>query len=264
MCRQCARLFRRVCSPGKAGIVAEAAFWGFLSAVSLVAGSIVALRWAIPTRIVGLVMAIGAGALISAVAYELVDEAIEVAGGSGWPLLGIAAGALAFFVGDYLVDRKGGDNRKDISGDEDGSGNGKAIALGSLLDGVPESIVIGASLVAGGGVSVAMVAAAMISNFPEGLGGSASLLRSGESRRRVLGVWTAIVVISAISAAVGYAVLDDAPKEAGAFFQMFAAGAMLTMLTDSMIPESHEEGGNAAGLFTVIGFLLAIWIATFE
>lgn len=231
--------------------MAEAAFWGFLSAVSLLVGSVVALRWAIPTKIVGLVMAIGAGALISAVAYELVDEAIDIAGGSGWPLIGIAAGALAFFVGDYLVDRKGGANRK-------------AIALGSLLDGVPESIVIGASLVTGGGVSVAVVAAAMISNFPEGLGGSVSLLRSGDSHRKVLGVWAAIVVVSAISAAVGYAVLDDAPKEAGAFFQMFAAGAMLTMLTDSMIPESHDEGGNAAGLFTVLGFLLAIWIATFE
>ncbi len=209
-------------------------------------------------------MAIGAGALISAVAYELVDDAIEVAGGSGWPLIGIAAGALAFFGGDYLIDRKGGANRKDISGNEAGASNGQALALGSLLDGVPESIVIGASLVTGGGVSAAMVAAAMISNFPEGLGGSASLLRSGESRRRVLGVWTAIVVVSTVAAAAGYAVLDGAPEEAGAFFQMFAAGAMLTMLTDSMIPESHEEGGNAAGLFTVLGFLLAIWIATFE
>jgi ZIP family zinc transporter len=245
-------------------MVAEAAFWGFLSAASLVVGSIVALRWAIPTKIVGLVMAVGAGALISAVAYELVDEAIETACGTGWPLIGIAAGALAFFAGDYLVDRRGGENRKDISGDEDGSGNGQAIALGSLLDGVPESIVIGASLVTGGGVSMAVVAAAMISNFPEGLGGSASLLRSGEGHRKVLGVWAAIVIISAISATIGYAVLDDAPKGAGAFFQMFAAGAMLTMLTDSMIPESHDEGGNAAGLFTVIGFLLAIWIATFE
>jgi ZIP family zinc transporter len=227
-------------------------------------GSIAALRWEIPTRIVGLVMAVGAGALISAVAYELVDEAIQTAGGTSWALFGIVAGALAFFVGDYLVDRRGGENRKDISGDEDGSGNGQAIALGSLLDGVPESIVIGASLVTGGGVSMAVVAAAMISNFPEGLGGSASLLRSGEGHRKVLGVWAAIVIISAISATIGYAVLDDAPKGAGAFFQMFAAGAMLTMLTDSMIPESHDEGGNAAGLFTVIGFLLAIWIATFE
>jgi ZIP family zinc transporter len=244
--------------------MSEAAFWGFISAVPLVIGCLVGLHWAIPSKIVGLVMALGAGALISAVAYELVDEATAVAGGTGWPIIGIAAGALVFFVGDYLIDRKGGADRKDISGDESHDGNGKAIALGSLLDGVPESIVIGASLVAGGGVSIAVVAAAIISNFPEGLGGTTSLMSSGSTSRKVLGVWVGIVAISAVAAAVGYTVLDDAPKEVGAFFQMFAAGAMLTMLTDSMIPESHEEGGNAAGLFTVIGFCLAIWVATFD
>ena len=110
--------------------MAEAAGWGFLSAASLLVGAIVALRWSISTRIVGLVMALGAGALISAVAYELVGEAIDIAGGTGWPLIGIAAGALTFFFGDYLIDRRGGEYRKDISGDSEQEGNGQAIALG--------------------------------------------------------------------------------------------------------------------------------------
>lgn len=242
----------------------EAAFWGLVSASPLLIGAIVALRWSIPTRIVGLVMAVGAGALISAVAYELVGEALDIAGGAGWPLFGIAAGAIVFFVGDEIVDRKGGAPRKDLSGDASQPGDGPAIALGSLLDGVPESLVIGASLITGGGVSLALVAAAMISNFPEGLGGSASLLRSGMRSRAVLGIWAAIVAASTLATVIGFAVLDDAPATLGAFFQMFAAGAMLAMLTDSMIPESREEGGRAAGLCTVIGFMLAIYIATFE
>jgi zinc transporter, ZIP family len=241
----------------------EAAFWGALSAFSLVIGAMIALRWSIRPRLVGLVMAFGAGALISAISFDLVEEGIGAAAGSGAAALGLAAGALAFFAGDWAIDRRGGAQRKDVQG-EGATGNPAAIMLGTVLDGIPESIVIGGSLVAGGGVSAAMVAAAFISNLPESLGASVGLKAAGTSSRRLMGMWLAIVAVSALSSAVGYAVLDSASPSAGAFFQTFAAGAMLTMLADTMIPEAHEEGGRYAGLCMVLGFALAVYISLSE
>jgi ZIP family zinc transporter len=241
----------------------EAAFWGAFSAASLLIGAAIALRWRLPTRLVGLVMGFGAGALISAVAFELVEDAFVASAGSGAAAFGLAAGALTFFAGDWAIERRGGDDRKDIGG-EGATGNPAAIMLGTVLDGIPESIVVGGSLVAGGGVSAAMVAAAFISNLPESLGASVGLKEGGTSPGRLMAMWAAIVAVSGASAAIGYAVLDSASAGVGAFFQTFAAGAMLTMLVDTMIPEAHEEGGRFVGLCTVLGFALAGWISMSE
>src|SRR4051812_27234332 len=136
-----------------------AAFWGAFSASSLLIGAFVALRYDLPKRWVGLIMAFGAGALISAVSFELVEQSLDAAGGTLTPAIGLAAGALIYFGGDWFIDKRGGAERKDIAG-EGGTGNASAIMLGTVLDGIPESIVVGGSLVAGLGVSVAMVAAA--------------------------------------------------------------------------------------------------------
>jgi ZIP family zinc transporter len=201
-------------------------------------------------------MGFGAGALISAVSFELFEEAVDAAGGTGAVALGVAAGALTFFGGDWLIDRSGGAERKSTSG-EQADGSAAAIMLGSLLDGVPESIVIGTSLVAGGGVSVAMVAAAFLSNLPEALGATVGLVRGGMAPRRLLGLWVGIVALSGAASAFGYLVLDSASPGLGAFFQAFAAGAILTMLADSMMPEAFAEGGKLVGLVTVLGFALA-------
>jgi zinc transporter, ZIP family len=241
----------------------EAAFWGVLSASSLLIGAVLALRWRIPPRIVGLVLAFGAGALISAVAFELVEEAIDLAEGTGVVGFGLAIGALTFFGGDWYIDRAGGADRKSTTSEQT-EGDPNAIMLGTVLDGVPESIVIGGSLVVGGGISAAMVAAAFMSNLPEALGATAGLKKTGTPARRLMMMWAAIVALSGISAAIGYWVLKDAPDALGAFFQSFAAGAVLTMLTDTMMPEAFEEGGKLAGLFTVLGFALAVWLSTLE
>jgi zinc transporter, ZIP family len=241
----------------------EAALWGIASAISLLIGGGIALRWQVPTRVLGLVMGFGAGAMISAVAFELVDEAIEVSSGAGIVGLGLAAGALTFFGGDWYIDRQGGEQRKSLTAEQE-DGNPRAIVLGTVLDGVPESIVIGGSLVLGGGVSVAMVAATFLSNLPESLGASVGLVSAGVSRGRILVIWTAIVVVSGLAAALGYTLLDNASPDLGAFFQAFAAGAMLTMLADTMMPEAFAEGGKPVGLLTVLGFTLAVWLSTFE
>src|SRR5215207_3073475 len=241
----------------------EAAFWGAFSASSLLIGAAVALRRDLSPRFVGLLMGFGVGALISAVAFELVEKATETANGTGAPAIGLAAGALVYFGGDWYIDARGGKERKDISG-AGSAGSARAIMLGTVLDGIPESMVVGASLVAGGGVSIAMVAAAFLSNFPQAVGATVGLKNGGTSPRRLMGVWLAIVAVSAISSAFGYIILDDTSPAIGSLIQAFAAGAILTMLVDSMIPEAFEEGGRPVGLVTVLGFALAVGLTQLE
>ncbi|MFL5759445.1 MAG: ZIP family metal transporter [Thermomicrobiales bacterium] len=234
----------------------EAAFWGAFSASSLLLGAWIASRFVLPTRLVGLVMGFGAGALISAVSFDLIADAIDTGSGTGALASGIATGALTFFIGDWYIDRRGGANRKEIGEDRE-DGNASAILLGTVLDGIPESIVVGASLITGS-VSAAMVAAAFISNLPEALGATTGLATAKTSTTRIFAMWIGIVALSGASAAFGYQVLQDAAPSVGAFFQAFAAGAILTMLADTMMPEAFDEGGKLVGLCTVLGFAVAV------
>jgi ZIP family zinc transporter len=168
--------------------------------------------------------------------------------------LTFALGALAFFVGDWLVDRRGGADRKDIAGDQAG-GSGAAIFVGTLLDNVPESIILGMSLALGGAVNLAFLAAVFVSNLPEGVAGSVNLQAVGRSRRHIFWMWAGLVAISAACAGLGFLVIQYLPGADGRMAQAFAAGAMLTMLADAMMPEAFQHGGMAVGLFTVLGFL---------
>lgn len=229
-----------------------AAWWGGLAAASLLIGYALATR-GLSNRTIGMVMGIGAGALISAIAYELVPES-ALAG------VGMAAafglGAIAFFAGDWLVDGRGGAERKDIAG-ENTAGSGAAIFVGTLLDNVPESIILGMGLALGGAINIAFLAAVFISNLPEGVAGSVNLEAAGHSRRQVLWMWVMLVAVSAACAGLGYALVFWLPAMDGRYAQAFAAGAMLTMLADAMMPEAFEHGGKLVGLCTVAGFLAA-------
>ncbi len=231
-----------------------AAAWGLIAASSLVIGSLLTF-WLKPGRkLIGLIMAFGAGTLISAIAYDLVEDAAD----SGRALAlaaGLALGAITFFVGDWWVDRAGGAHRK-RSGGEQAQGNSFGIFIGTLLDGIPESFILGASLVTGGGVSVAFLAAVFISNLPEAMGATTGMAAAGWPKRRIIGIWLAVAGVSAVAAASGYA-LTSLMSLDGVLAQAFAAGALLTMLSDSMLPEAHENGGNAVGLLTVLGFAVA-------
>jgi len=226
--------------------------WGGFAAASLLIGYFLTAR-GLSDRTIGIVMGFGAGALISAIAYELVPE--SVLGGTGMGAA-FALGATAFFVGDWLIDRRGGAERKDIAGGQTG-GSGAAIFIGTLLDNVPESTVLGMSLALGGAVNVAFLAAVFISNLPEGVAGTINLEATGHSHRSVFWMWAALVSISAACAGLGYAVVRWLPGAEGLYVQAFAAGAMLTMLADAMMPEAFEHGGKVVGLVTVTGFLLA-------
>ena len=228
-----------------------AILWGGLAATSLLVGYFLALR-GLSNRNTGLIMGVGAGALISAIAYELVPESVLIGPGMA---MAFALGALTFFVGDWLVDRQGGADRKDIAGEQTGSG--AAIFIGTLLDNVPESLILGIGLALGGTVNVPFITAVFISNLPEGVAGSLNLKAAGYSQAHILRMWLMLVLVSAISSGVGYALVNRIPAINGFHAQAFAAGAMLTMLADAMMPEAYEHGGKLVGLFTVMGFLTA-------
>ena len=208
-------------------------------------------------------MAFGAGVLISAVAYELVAEAYETSAGSGALALGLASGALMFFVGDALIDRMGGDKRKSMT-QTAVAGSGLAIVLGIVLDGIPESAVIGLGLLEGTGVSVAVIAAVFLSNLPEAIAATTGLRSGGWASRRIMGLWVLVALVSGLASLLGYALFDSAGPDAVAFVLAFAGGAILTMLADTMMPEAYEHGGKLVGLLTTLGFVVSFALTTLE
>jgi ZIP family zinc transporter len=205
-------------------------------------------------RLMAIVMAFGVGVLISSVAFELMDEAYKV-GGIDAAAPGLLLGAAVFYLADREVNRRGGEGRKNAGGRQGGSA--AAIAIGALLDGIPESAAIGISLIEGGGVGIALVVAVFLSNVPEGLSSAAGMRRAGRSPAYVLGLWGALTLTSTLAALLGYLSLDGASGNVVAAIQSFAAGAILTMLASTMMPEAYEEGGPVVGIVTTVGFLPA-------
>jgi zinc transporter, ZIP family len=236
--------------------------WGLFAASSLLIGGLLVLRVHVGDRLLGLIMAFGAGVLISAVAYELVEEAFSTSKGGG-VAGGLVAGALVFFAGDAIIDRMGGEGRKSIAGGHE-AGTALAIVLGIVLDGIPESAVIGLTILQGGTVSVAMLVAVFLSNLPEAIAATTGLRVSGWRTRDILGLWLVVMLVSALASLAGYGLFDSASPEAVAFVLSFAAGAILTMLADTMMPEAFARGGNLAGLATTLGFGLAFAISALE
>jgi zinc transporter, ZIP family len=243
--------------------LAEAFAWGAFASTSLIVGGLIALRVPVSNRALGLVMAFGAGVLISAVAYELVLEAFETSDGSGGVALGLFAGCAAFSIGDALIDRFGGEGRK-RSGGQQAGGSPLAIVLGIVLDGIPESIVIGLGLLAGAGVSAAVIAAVFLSNLPEAIAATTGLSKAGWARSRILGLWLLVTAVAGIASLAGYALLEDASANTIAFVLAFAGGAVLTMLADTMMPEAFEHGGRLVGVLNTLGFAIAFAISSLE
>jgi zinc transporter, ZIP family len=239
-------------------IWASAGLWGLLGASSLVLGAAFAYLLNTPRAVTAGIMSFGCGVLISAVAYDLLEDGFQE--GGIWPIVaGAIAGSIAYAVSDWLVSRHGAQHRK-RSGDQqpkESEGGGLAIAIGSLLDGIPESVVLGVGLLAGKGISIAMLAAIFLSNFPEGLSSAAGMKRAGRSKRYVFGLWSIIVLASAASSLAGAALLGGAAPQVLATVDAVAAGALLTMVVNTMIPEAVEGDHKAAGLLAVAGLLVA-------
>lgn len=239
----------------------QAGFWGFVGGSALILGAAIGYYATLPQRMIAAVMAIGSGVLISAVAFDLMDEAFRQ-GGFDSTAVGFLGGALVYTIANIIVSRRGAKHRKRSGSNEEQSqpsaegGGGLAIAIGALLDGIPESVVIGVSLL-GGGVSVVTVAAVFLSNVPEGLSSAAGMKKAGRGRGYIFGVWFGIAVASAIAAMIGNVALAGTSPEIVAAVTAVAAGAILAMLVDTTIPEATEGSHEYSGLIAVVGFLLA-------
>ncbi len=240
----------------------EAGFWGFVGGASLLVGAIIGLYANVAARVIAVVMAAGAGVLVSSVAFELMDPAYEL-GGFDAASIGILLGALAFFAGDQAISRSGGKHRKS-SGGRQAEGSAGAITLGAVMDGIPESVAIGVSLIEGGSIGLVMVAAVFLSNVPEALSAAAGMKKAGHSAAYVLGMWSAVVAVCAASSLFGYLFLAGAPQDVIAAILAFAAGAILTMLASTMFPEAYREGGHVVGIVTTLGFLAAFILSKLE
>jgi ZIP family zinc transporter len=239
---------------------ALAGFWGLVAGAALLIGAAIGYWVKVPQRLIAAIMAFGSGVLISALSFELMDEAYKK-GGFDSTSLGFLGGAAVYTLANWLLARQGAKHRKrsgeQQASEKDDNGSGLAIAVGALLDGIPESIVIGLSMLGGGAVSTVAVAAIFLSNVPEGLSSSAGMKKAGRSALYVFGVWGAITAASGVAALVGYTVFQHYSADVVAATTAVAAGAILSMLVDTMIPEAFESAHNFAGLITVAGFLAA-------
>ena len=237
-----------------------AGLWGLVAGSALVLGAAIGYFVRVPIRLIAAIMAFGSGVLISALSFDLMDEAYQ-RGGFDSTALGFLGGAAVYTAANWYLSRQGAKHRK-RSGDHqrsdaDAGGGGLAIAVGALLDGIPESIVIGVSMLGGGTVSLVAVVAIFLSNIPEGLSSASGMKRAHRSAGYIFGVWGGIALVSGLAALTGYAVFSHFSDEVIAATTAVAAGAILAMLADTMIPEAFESAHNFAGLITVAGFLAA-------
>jgi ZIP family zinc transporter len=238
-------------------------FWGLLATSSLIVGGLIAASFSLSKRNLGIIMAFGAGTLISAISYELIFEAVKLAKGTGFPAFGFFTGAFTFFFADKLIGKLGASNPMAI----EGSQSSKLIipmVLAIILDGIPESIVIGLGIFEVGTVSLAMLVAVFISNLPEAIAGTTGMKAGGWSRGKIIFLWAFIALVCAGSTVAGYSLFSNTSEHWLAFIQAFAGGAILMMLANSMMPEAYEHGGKMAGVFTVLGFFVSVSIVIFE
>lgn len=241
----------------------NAFIFGLISTSSLVVGGIIASRFNLSKRLTGIIMGFGAGTMISAISYELIFEAVNSAKGTGFPAYGFFAGAFVFYFADKLIGKLGA-----------GKGTGAATSKGAalivpmvlaiILDGIPESIVLGLGMFEGGSVSMAMLVAIFVSNLPESIAGSTGMKAGGWSNKKIILLWTFIALFCSLATVAGFSLFGNASVHWMAFIQAFAGGAILMMLANSMIPEAYENGKGAAGVATVLGFFLAVGMILIE
>ncbi|MDF7810059.1 ZIP family zinc transporter [Hymenobacter sp. YC55] len=253
-----------------------AGFWGLVSGSALLLGAALGYFARVPQRLIAAIMAFGSGVLISTLSLELMEEAYQK-GGFNSTAMGFVGGAAVYTLANWLLARYGAKHRKrssDLQKQErasvkqakgnDEADNGMALAIGALLDGIPESIVIGLSMLAGGGVSMVAVVAIFLSNLPEGLSSAAGMKKSGRSASYVLLLWAGIAVISGVASLLGYTLFSGFSNEVVAGTMAVSAGAVLAMIADTMIPEAFEEAHNFTGLITVLGFLVSFFLSKMD
>ena len=235
--------------------------WGAITSSSLLIGSVIGYRFNLQQKIVAGIMAFGSGVLISALAFDLIEEAFNISGYKAVSF-GFLAGAIIYTSANISLNKYGARHRKKsnlntLKKNELENINDVGIALGALIDGIPESIIIGISLIEGSTFSLVTIIAIFISNIPEGLSSTVGMKKRGKKPAYIFGIWGGICILSAIFAGLGNLAFANASKPSIAIIMSLAAGGILAMVADTMIPEAFEETHNFTGLITVLGFLTA-------
>ncbi|MBD8069688.1 ZIP family metal transporter [Bacillus sp. PS06] len=234
----------------------NAFFWGCIAGSAVFIGALFGLFLTIKKKWIAAIMAFGTGVLIGAAAFELLEESIEK-GGLLSTSIGFLIGALLFTIVDLVIAKKGGHERK-RSGENPQGHSGLAIFFGTLFDAIPESIIIGLSILESHTVSFLLVVAIFISNFPEGLSSSVGLKKDGYSKKKILSLWFIVLILSGISSFAGYTLFQDAAAVIVGGIGAFAAGGVIAMVSSTMLPEAFEEGGPIVGFITALGLLTSL------
>ena len=261
----------------------QALVFGLIGSSALVIGGAIGAYWRAPHQISGVLLAFASGTLISALAFELFPEAVHL--GGLWPAgLGLIVGGLTFVVVNTALDswvaRSAGDPQQvpalsleaaeDVSGaqaqqtervEEAATGGaraavGFALLAAVTLDGVPENLALGVSLLSGGG-SIVLLVAIFCSNFPESLVGAVAMRRGGRSAAFAIGIWSLTAVLLTAAVVFGREVFARLPEEHLAFPLAFAGGAVLASLADTLMPEAFEHGRPLNSMATAAGFLVS-------
>jgi zinc transporter, ZIP family len=240
----------------------QAAFWGGVAGSAVLLGCFTGLAFSIPKKWTAWIMAFGTGILIGAVSFELLVEAVEQSN-LRVTAIGFILGSSIFTIINSILSKKGGHERK-MSGIKKAKGVGMAIFFGTLLDAIPESVLIGASLIEQSKVSWLLVIAIFLSNFPEGLSSSIGLLKEGFSKKKIIGMWISVFIISAIASLLGFVLLERASVASLSLIGAFAGGAIMAMVASTMLPEAHEDAGAAVGLITSLGLLSSLVLTHFS
>lgn len=245
-----------------AGNVVQSLLWGFVASLPLIMGAVLASFVSLPKKLIAAVMAFGAGVLVAALTFSLIEEAFSLVKDIVPVIAGFILGGASYSVANRLINRRSAGlvNRKRSHGENAGGGknaSGLALMVGSLMDNIPENMALGISIVTGGAVNIVLIAAIFISNFPEGLASTQGMRSHGRSKKQILLIWGAVVVVGTVASAVGFSVLSKAQPEITSASLSFASGAILVMLAESLIPEAFEKGGSAIGLATMAGFAVA-------
>ncbi|WP_223701886.1 ZIP family metal transporter [Sutcliffiella deserti] len=231
----------------------QAIFWGAVAGIALILGAVIGLFVPLPTKLTGFIMAFGTGVLIGAASFELLGD-IDIQTGYSFVIFGFLIGALMFTFAEFLISKKGGKERKLSNGNKN-SHSGMAIFIGSIMDSIPESIIIGVSLIKDNSISSVIVIAIFISNIPEALSSSVGLKKDGYSTKKIMFLWFIVFVLTSLSSFLGYITFKELSEEYMYLINGFAAGGIIAMVASTMMPEAFEEGGPIVGLLCALGLL---------
>nr|WP_206762405.1 ZIP family metal transporter [Cytobacillus firmus] len=243
-------------------MVWNAAFWGAVSGSAVLLGALAAMFLHIRKKLIGYIMAFGTGVLIGAASYELLGESVHK-GGLLPTGIGFMAGAVTFTLLDIMISKKGAQHRK-RSGHKAAASSGIVLFAGTIMDAIPESIMIGTSLLEADSVSFLLVTAIFISNFPEGLSSTSGMKKSGYSKKKIILLWSSVFVISGMASMAGYIFLDGATEAVLSGIAGFAGGAIIAMVASTMMPEAFEDSGPVTGFIAAIGLLASLVLDYFS